>query len=57
MAKYTKSDHAQRPSFYEDIQMQSKIVPGAGNYNPHLDVLHIKKQRMTPENWRVKHDK
>lgn len=48
MAKYTKTGRAERPSFYEDIQVLSKTVPGSGNYNPHLDVPHIKKERMTP---------
>jgi hypothetical protein len=42
MAKYTKTNHAQRPSFYEDIQLQSTQTPGSGNYNPHLSVQNLK---------------
>lgn len=57
MQKYTKTSHAQRPSFFEDVQVLSGQTPGSGCYNPHLSVSHIKDQRMTPENWRNKHKK
>ena len=46
---------SERSSYFEDTQRKSLAVPGAGNYNPHLDVDHLRQDRMTPDKWRDKH--
>ena len=57
MRKRNHCDKSQRPSFIEDTQVKTKTLPGPGNYHPHLSVDHIRKDRMEPEKWIVKHKK
>lgn len=51
MSKRTKVDKCARPSFYDDVQVKTQVVPGPGNYNPHDEVEHIRQDRMKPEKW------
>lgn len=41
--KRTNNNKSPKPSFIEDAQVMTKVVPGPGNYNPHDDVEHIRK--------------
>ena len=55
MKKKKKMGKSTRISYYEDIQTSYLGIPGAGNYNHHDEVQHIKADRMTPDKWREKH--
>ena len=55
MKKYKRMSKSARISYFQNTQRQNIDKPGAGIYNPHLEVQHIRQDRMTPDKWRDKH--
>lgn len=48
MKRYTKSNKSPRVSFISGCQFLAKETPGAGKYNPHTEIVVIKKEKTVP---------
>ena len=54
--KKKKYSVGEKKFFYEDVEHVSEKIPGAGNYNPHDEMIKIRKNKTNHKEWVKKHD-